>query len=151
MAAAQLSVGTLGVEGAWEVRTQATLLAPVRELNVPLARQAATLPRANLLISRRPAQGVAPAAALAQVTSEAAAAIPGFKTALQGVFTFADGVEGASASVAFGLSSGLRVLQQHVARVDDGILTCLVATAHDSQKDQLDELVAMARSFSPAA
>lgn len=69
--------------------------------------------------------------------------------AAQAALVFADGVEGAAATVGFNLSNGLRVLQQHIARLDGEVLTSFVATVPEGRRAQLDELVAMARSYSP--
>ena len=147
----QVGAGTLGVPKNWEMRVQLTYIEPADTLKVPLALQTTQAkPRANIVVSRVPATSPTPEAAMNEFYQQTAQAVPGLKRVAQENFGFKDGSEGMALTVSFHATPQVRLVQKHVFRIDDDVLTQLVATVDEPRISELDTALGdIMRSFSP--
>lgn len=147
----QVGAGTLGVPKNWEMRVQLTYIEPADTLKVPLALQTTQAkPRANIVVSRVPATSPTPEAAMNEFYQQTAQAVPGLKRVAQENFPFKDGTEGMALTVSFHATPQVRLVQKHVFRIDDDVLTQLVATVDEPRISELDTALGdIMKSFSP--
>lgn len=147
----QVGQGTLNVPKNWEMRVQLTYIEPADTLKVPLALQSTQAkPRANIVVSRVPATNESPEAALNEFYQQTAQAVPGLKRMNQENFAFGDGSQGAALTVSFHATPQVRLVQKHVFRIDEDVLTQLVATVDEPRIAELDgALGELMRSFKP--
>jgi len=147
----QLGHGTLGVPKNWEMRVQLTYIEPADTLKVPLALQKTRAkPRANIVVSRVPAMSPTPGAAMNEFYQQTAQAVRGLKRMNQENFRFNDGGEGIALTVSFHAESQVRLVQKHVFRIDDDVLTQLVATVDEPRISELDSTLGdIMKSFKP--
>ena len=147
----QLGQGTLGVPKNWEMRVQLTYIEPADTLKVPLALQKTQAkPRANIVMSRVPATRPTPEAAMNEFYQQTAQAVPGLKRMNQENFPFNDGGEGIALTVSFHADPQVRLVQKHVFRIDDDVLTQLVATVDERRISELDSTLGdIMKSFKP--
>jgi hypothetical protein len=146
----QLGQGTLGVPKNWEMRVQLTYIEPADTLKVPLALQKIQAkPRANIVVSRVPATRPTPEAAMNEFYQQTAQAVPGLKRMNQENFRFNDGGEGIALTVSFAAEQ-VCLVQKHVFRIDDDVLTQLVATVNEPRISELDSTLGdIMKSFKP--
>jgi len=147
----QVGAGTLGVPKNWEMRVQLTYIEPADTLKVPLALQTTQAkPRANIVVSRVPATSPTPEAAMNEFYQQTAQAVPGLKRVAQENFNFKDGSDGMALTVSFHATPQVRLVQKHVFRIDDDVLTQLVATVDEPRIGELDTMLGdIMKSFSP--
>jgi hypothetical protein len=139
----------------WEERLQVTFLAPAEpsDPNMPVAVAAdqASRTRANIVVSRTPTEATDPNAECEKFIAQTAKLVPGLE--LVGditPFDFDDRVPGVITAVSFPATQQVRLTQLHAFRIDDGVLTQLVATVDEVEGEQKREgMRRMLLSFSP--
>lgn len=129
-------------EQGWELRLQATWIAPVQVAKgIPgISAAPSPPPRVNLVISINRLAGDAatdPLAAASQFIEQTAQAqVPGFRVEQRpAAITFADGHEGASAVVRFNATVDMQLRQHHLFRIDDDHCTQMVVTCDAEVQD----------------
>jgi hypothetical protein len=146
----QVGQGQLGVPKNWEMRVQLTYIEPADTLKVPTLHKTQAKPRANIVVSRVPATSPTPEAAMNEFYQQTAQAVPGLKRINQENFHFVDGGEGIALGVSFDATPQARLVQRHVFRIDDDVLTQLVATVDESRISELDSTLGdIMKSFKP--
>jgi hypothetical protein len=148
----QVGQGQLGVPKNWEMRVQLTYIEPAVTLKVPLALQKIQAkPRANIVVSRGPATSPTPEAAMNEFYQQTAQTVPGLRRMNQENFRFGDGGEGIALTVSFhATTTQVRLVQKHVFRIDDDVLTQLVATVDEPRIFELDSTLGdIMKSFKP--
>jgi hypothetical protein len=147
----QVGQGQLGVPKNWEMRVQLTYSEPAARLEVPhVVKPTQAKPRANIVVSRVPATSPTPEAAMNEFYQQTAQAAPGLKRMNQENFWFGDGGEGIALTVSFHATPLLRLVQKHVFRIDDDVLTQLVATVDETRISELDSTLGdIMKSFTP--
>jgi hypothetical protein len=126
----------------WESRLQMTYIEPLppNAQNLPIVQKEEPPPRLNVVVSRVPTEETVPSAACEKFLTQTAMIVPGLELLEDpGAFMFDDGVEGVLTSVRFAASSQLWLLQLHAFRIDDGLLSQLVATVADTDAAQREE------------
>lgn len=129
----------------WDKRVQVTWIAPAAPIpdaddtpNVVLLPP----PRSNLVLSTTRASQDTASAALEEFLRTTRDQIPNVTVVEQDrVPTFGDGVTGAEVVIEFWVTPDVVLRQVHLFRVDDGVVTQIVATvdASDSAEAQLEE------------
>jgi len=120
----------------WEARLQVTYLAPAgpSDPNLPADLQEVPPPRLNIVVSRTPTQQTDPRVECRKFIAQTAKAVPGLEeVGSPGPLNFDDGATGVIATISFPATQQIRLTQLHAFRIDDGILTQLVATASESE------------------
>jgi hypothetical protein len=147
----QVGQGQVAVPKNWEMRVQLTYIEPADTLKVPLALQTTQAkPRANIVVSRVPATNPSPEAAMNEFYQQTAQAVPGLKRMNQENFKFVDGGDGIALTVSFHATPQVRLVQKHVFRIDDEVLTQLVATVDEPRISELDSTLGdIMKSFKP--
>lgn len=130
----------LTIPDGWEVSLELRATAPEEQgLTAPLAMKSDNpRPRANVTISRRAAEPTTPKVMLNAFLKHMTASIKDLKTLGRETLRFADGVESEAATVSYEVEPGVRVVQRHVYRIDDGIVTHFVASAVEQDRNKLD-------------
>lgn len=135
----------------WSAHVETVLVEPAARDVVPLMIKApAERPRANIIIRRSSTDLLDAQRALRTLLADQAQSIPGLKIESRGRVRFDDGAEGQTAVVQFMATAQLRAVQQHVVRVDDGVLTHFIATAEHARKHILDDLLRGAAKYAAA-
>ena len=140
----------------WESRLQVTFLAPPEppdpNLPVDVAAGQAPRPRANFVISRVPTAATDPRTECEKFIEQTAKSVPGLEHVGDKIspFDFDDNIPGVITTVRFSATEQVRLMQLHAFRIDDRVLTQLVATIDEVQgKQKLEEMRQMLLSFSP--
>ena len=119
-----------GVAG-WEVRLQATFIAPLTpsDAGLPSTFDEVPSPRANLVVSRVETAEADAMAAYRTFLDTTAGLVPGLEVVSDVVpFAFDDGASGVAAVVSFPATEQISLMQLHVFRLDARLLTQIVAT-----------------------
>jgi hypothetical protein len=136
---ATVSIAQINIPSDWEVRTQVTYIEPPDVLQVPLAvQQTQARPRTNIVVSRSPAAVPTTDEALNNFLTQTAQAVPGLKNLSRGALSFDDGGQGSWVTISFNATPQVTLVQWHIFRIDDGILTQLVATVDEWRLADLD-------------
>lgn len=135
----------------WEARLQVTYLAPAEpsDPNLPADLEEVPPPRVNIVVSRTSTQQTDPRVECRNFIAQIAKSVPGLEeVGSAGSLAFDDGATGVIAVLSFPATQHIRLTQLHAFRIDDGILTQLVATAAETQAVQKrEELRRMLQSF----
>ena len=147
-------LGKIDVPDSWETRSQITLLetesGQLPTPTPPTMNQWASKPRANFVITRQLSDDSA-TDALAEFLKHSAEGVPGLKIHAKDEVDFLDGGSGSSVTISFNGTPQIRLVQRHVFRKDDGVLTQIVLTVDCTRLDELDTLLFdVLRTFSPA-
>jgi hypothetical protein len=160
--------------GRWELRTQHTLLEPQEPEKAGSLEdfggdgRPPGAPRGNLVISRQVASGgdTDPEAQLREFLEQSAQAIPNLQILTDPeTLRFADEKEGHAVLIQFAATPGIDLIQLHCFRLDNGIVTQIVATVGKYQRARLEpdagdldagdldagDLYRLVRSFRPTA
>ncbi|MEM1073729.1 MAG: hypothetical protein AAF665_09505 [Pseudomonadota bacterium] len=142
-------LGTMQIPGAWEARSQITLLEPESTLDADLKPTvSASRPRTNFVISRAASDGKDRYEARQEFLMNGAQAIPQFKILSDEDLFFDDGVEGASVKLTFPATPVVQLVQQHVFRIDADLLTQIVVTVDTHRARELeDNLLAVLKTY----
>jgi hypothetical protein len=136
---ATLSIGQINVPSDWEVRTQITYIEPPDVMEVPLAvQQTQARPRSNIVVSRSHTAVATTDQALDDFLTQTAQAVPGLKSLDRGTLSFDDGEQASCVTISFNATPQVRLVQRHIFRIDDGVLTQIVATVDDGHLADLD-------------
>ncbi len=124
-----------------ESPTELTAVAPAaRAVRAPMsARAAPPAPRASVSMARMATDRTAPEAARDAFVEAFSAGVPGVKRLDEGAVVFADGAAGASITLSFQVRPGLGVLQRHLFRIEEGVLTQITGTVAEWQRARLDQ------------
>jgi len=134
----------------WETRVQVTFVAPpVHEHGLPATQEQVSAPRRNVVISRVPTELPSALKACEEFLDQTTKAVPQFESKeIDRKFPFDDDVVGVSVEVTFPATPQVRLIQLHGFRIDNGILTQLVATFAESEEvHRQEELKARVKKF----
>lgn len=132
----------------WETRWQVTLIEP--EQRPPPGYAGEPLPRRNLVISTISAQSEHPIEAAELFLQQTTQAVPNLEVnAVPKETTFNDQHPGSRFDISFFATPDVRLLQTHLFRIDDGVLTQLVVTCDDSRQKDQEKLIDTALTFAP--
>lgn len=138
---------------AWETRLQVTYLSPVEpsDPNLPVEVDSKPPPRANIVVSRLLATETDPGMECRKFLSQTIKSVPNVEIVSDITpLNFNDGVLGAVTEISFPATPEVRLTQFHAFRIDDGLLTQLVATLAEVEAPQNgDELRRRLLSFAP--
>jgi hypothetical protein len=138
----------------WEKRIQVTWIAPIVETgpagdlpNVPMKPP----PRPNVVISITPTTRETAADAMDDFIRQTRPVVPGLTEIERWpAKIFADGCEGTGLVIEFPATPDVTLRQTHLFRIDDGVLTQLVATiAADGDEAEEDLLLESALAYRP--
>jgi hypothetical protein len=134
----------------WEARWQLTLIEPAESAPAYVG-VTTTRPRRNLVLSSSPAQEPDALAAAESFLEQTKRAVPGLKIDLgPEKIDFKDEHPGARVDISFSATPEVRLLQTHLFRIDDQVVTQLVVTCDDQPDEgQRQELIDCALRFKP--
>jgi hypothetical protein len=138
------STGTLTLPAGFRVRVELHVEEPEQKaLATPMRvkAQPAPKPRANVHVVRSESSARSASTTLAELLAQLGRAMPGFTVLGEGAFQFDDGAIGATALVRYEPIAGVRLVQRHTHRLDDGVLTHLTASASELDQAKIDALL----------
>ena len=141
--------------GGWEVRVQATFIAPLAppDATLPTTGGQVAEPRANVVVSRAATAEPDAMSAYRTFVGTTAAMVPGLEVVSEPApFPFGDAIVGIAAVVSFPATEHIALMQLHVFRLDDGLLTQIVATMDAAEGyAALDAWASLIHGFVPTA
>jgi hypothetical protein len=132
----------ISLPAGWESRLQITYIEPLppKNQNLPNVLEELPPPRLNVVVSRVPTEETDSSSACEEFLTQTAKAVPGLELMEEpGALMFDDGVEGILTRVRFAASPQVLLVQLHAFRIDDGLLSQLVATVADTEAAQREE------------